>query len=195
MTKKYYLESKNDFTDSSALIEKNLAEFGTCEHLDKCAETNLPPFWVYYTGGEMETTNRKISNTAAATRALGVYMYKNNALGFLHWAYNFYYDVSSFGFANPIAYPNAYRHLPGVTYLAYPINRKGELTAYPSIREMLMREAMDDLRALKLLEAKIGRENTLALCEEKIGTLTACTIPSGEELRELRELINKKNSE
>ena len=165
------------------------------EHLDKCTETSLPLLWVYYTGGEMDTTNRKISNTAAATRVLGVYMYKYRALGFLHWAYNFYYDVSSTGFANPIAYPNAYRHLPGIAYLSYPINQKGISTTVPSIREKLMAEAMDDLRALKLLESKIGREKTLKICEDKLGSITVHTIPVGEELRELREIINAKIAE
>ena len=53
-----------------------------------------------------------------------------------------------------------------------------------------MREAMDDLRALKLLESKIGREKTLAICEEKLGTITAYTLPESEALRELREIIN-----
>ena len=53
-----------------------------------------------------------------------------------------------------------------------------------------MREAMDDLRALKLLESKIGREKTLAMCEEKLGRITYRTIPLGEAMRELREEIN-----
>ena len=79
---------------------------------------------------------------------------------------------------------------PGVTFLAYPINQKGAQTVYPSIREELMREAMDDLRALKLLESKIGREKTLAICEEKLGGIDAYMIPEGEAMRELREIIN-----
>ena len=64
------------------------------EHLNKCNDVDLP-FWVYYTGGEMDITNRKITNTAASTRVLGILMYRYKALGFLHWAYNFYYDRMS----------------------------------------------------------------------------------------------------
>ena len=151
--------------------------------------------WLYYTGGEDKTANRKISNTAAATRVIGLHMYKYNALGFLQWAYNFYYDRLSFGFADPKISPSAYKNFPGVCYLCYPINHKGNASVVPSIREELMREAMDDYRALKLLESKIGRKATIALCEKKLGEITTYTIPRGDALRELREIINKKIAE
>lgn len=164
-------------------------------HLKDYDEKRCPSIWIYYTGGDECTANRKISNTAAATRVLGIHMYKYNAKGFLHWAYNYYYDRMSFGFSNPHANVNAYKFLPGISYLCYPINEKGTATVVPSIREKLMAEAMDDLRALKLLESKIGREKTLALCEEKLGNINAYTIPEGEALRELREIINAKIAE
>ena len=151
--------------------------------------------WLYYTGGDENTSNRKISNTAAATRVLGVHLYKYMAKGFLHWAYNYYYDRISFGYSTPHLFPNAYKSLPGIAFLAYPINEKETKTAYPSIREKLMCEAMDDLRALKLLESRIGREKTLALCEEKLGTINVFTVPEGEALRELREIVNAKIEE
>lgn len=60
MTKKYYLESKNDFTDSSALIEKNLAEFGTCE---------LGPGKFYVSGINMPDGSA-IIGTGAATKII-----------------------------------------------------------------------------------------------------------------------------
>ncbi len=163
--------------------------------LDGFEGKKCPSIWIYYTGGDVNTSNRKISNTAAATRAIGIHMYKYKALGFLHWAYNYYYDRISYGFANPAAYANAYKSLPGIAFLAYPINEGKIRTVYPSIREKLMCEAMDDLRALKLLESKIGREKTLELCENRLGRITAYTIPTGEALRELRELINDKIAE
>ena len=118
-------------------------------------------------------------------------MYKYEAKGFLHWAYNFYYDRLSFVFANPAVSPNAYKMFPGITQLAYPVLGKGKNTVFPSIREKLMGEAIDDLRALKLLESKIGREATLKLCEDRLGEITATNIPSGEALRLLREEVNE----
>ena len=49
---------------------------------------------------------------------------------------------------------------------------------------------MNDYRALRRLEEKIGREATLALCEEKLGEIGVYTVPTGEDLRQLRERIN-----
>ena len=164
------------------------------DHLKTYDENTHPPIWLYYTGGGKNTSNRKISNTAAATRVIGLHMYKYKALGFLHWAYNFYYDRLSFGFCDPRTSVNAYKHFPGITHLCYPASEGCGFVA-PSIREKLMGEAMDDLRALRLLESKIGREATLALCEESLGEINAYTVPEGEALRELRELINKKIAE
>lgn len=183
-----------DAMSDYAFYEKGLVDQPILhlESVEKFNAKTCPSIWLYYTGGEAETANRKISNTAAATRIIGLQMYKYNAKGFLHWAYNFYYDFLSMGFADPRTYTGGYKLFPGISYLAYPINQKGHSGVAPSIREKLMAEAMDDLRALKLLESKIGREATLALCEDFIGKITPFTIPEGEQLRELRELINAK---
>ena len=117
-------------------------------------------------------------------------MYKYKALGFLQWAYNYYYDRLSFGFADPKTAVSAYKNFPGVTYLCYPVSIKGKATVVPSVREKLMGEAMDDLRALNLLESLIGREATLALCEKKLGEIDTYTIPTEDALFELSEEIN-----
>lgn len=184
---------------SDAMFDTSFYEAGLVDqpilaisYLEKYDEKKCSNIAIYYTGGEMGNSNRKICNTAAATRVLGVLLYKYNAKGFLHWAYNFYYDISSRGFCDPKINPCAYRLHPGITFLAYPINQKGVSTVYPSVREELMREAMDDFSALKLLESKIGREKTIALCEQKLGKIDAYTIPEGEALRELREEINAR---
>lgn len=187
---------------SDAMFDTSFYEAGLVDQpilsidcLEKYDEKKCPDIALYYTGGETGTTNRKICNTAATTRVLGVLLYKYNAKGFLHWAYNFYYDISSRGFSDPKVNPCAYRLHPGITFLSYPINQKGVATVYPSMREELMREAMDDLSALKLLESKIGREKTLAICEERLGTIKSNTIPEGEAMRELREIINRSIEE
>ena len=150
-------------------------------------------FWLYYTGGEGggPYTNRLLSNTAARTRVLGLHMYRYNAPGFLQWAYNYYYDFRSTGCYDPKITANGYRMYPGVSYLCYPILAKGGRCVAPSIREKLMGEAMDDLRALRLLESMIGREATLAMCEKAFGPIDYSTIPEGEQLREFRETVNR----
>ena len=176
---KYYTEG---------LVDQPIFHVG---HMTNEIKENCNSFWLYYTGGEVNTSNRKISNTAAATRVIGVQMYVYNALGFLQWGYNYYYDMLSLGFSNPASNPSAYKLFPGVAFLCYPIFAKGKATVTPSIREKLMSEGMDDLRALRLLESKIGREATLELCEKHLGKIDTFTIPTGEALRLLREDVNR----
>ncbi len=159
-------------------------------HMQDYSRKVCPSIWLYYTGGEEATSNRKITNTAAATRAIGIHMYKYEALGFLQWAYNYCYDRLSVGFGSPSAV-NTYKMMPGVCNLCYPVKLRNSVKICPSIREELMREAFDDLRALKLLESKIGREATLAICEKRLGEINAYTIPTGDALLELREEINE----
>ena len=151
-----------------------------------------PDLWLYYTGSTTpRCTNRLISNTCARTRVLGLQLYRYQARGFLHWAYNFYYDRLSAGCYDPKSAPNAYKMLPGVTFLAYPVFGRGT-HAVPSIREKLMAEAFDDLRALRLLESRIGREAVLELCERRLGSVSWQTIPEEDALMSLREEVNRR---
>lgn len=166
-------------------------------YLDKAPEFEAvhAPFWVYYTAGpyHLRCANRLITNTAARTRVLGVQMYRYQALGFLHWGYNFYYDRLSAGVFDPKSNPCGYKQLPGCSYLAYPLMGQGDCHVAPSIREKHMTEAFDDLRALKLLESYIGREAVLALCEKHLGEpVEYTTIPERDALFHLREEINRR---
>jgi len=166
-------------------------------HADEFEKT-CGSFWLYYTGhpGHSRCTNRLISNTSARTRVLGVQMYRYKALGFLQWAYNFYYDRLSAGIVDPRSNPGGYKQIPGAAFLAYPLPGGGKHHVAPSIREKLMAEAMDDLRALKLLESRIGRAAVLALCEKFLGEpITNELIPEGDALYALRMLINEKIKE
>lgn len=150
-------------------------------------------FWVYYTGGphHKRATNRLISNTGARTRVLGLQMYRYRALGFLHWGYNYYYDRMTHGIFNPLLTPCGYKQYPGVAHLVYPFCSKG-IYVLPSIREKLMAEAFDDLRALNLLESLIGRENTLQICQQAFDDPIDCRlIPCEDQLCTMRELVNE----
>lgn len=152
-----------------------------------------PDFWVYYTGGyyEKNSANRLITNTAARTRVLGVQMWYYGAKGFLHWGYNYCYDRLSAGMVDPRVSPNGYKLYAGDCCLPYPTVTGGRHVV-PSIREKLMGEAFDDLRALKLLEKKIGREETLKICEETLGGKISNTlIPDADTLHKLRNKVNR----
>ncbi|MBQ4324136.1 MAG: DUF4091 domain-containing protein [Clostridia bacterium] len=152
------------------------------------------PFWVYYTGGphHRRATNRLITNSAARTRVLGLQMYRYNALGFLHWGYNYYYDRLSNGLFEPRSNPCGYKQYPGAAHLVYPVYGNTECHVAPSIREKHMAEAIDDLRALRLLEQSIGREKVLALCEDILqAPINNKLIPAGDQLYTLREKVNQ----
>ncbi|MBQ7090892.1 MAG: DUF4091 domain-containing protein, partial [Clostridia bacterium] len=76
-------------------------------------------------------------------------------------------------------------------FLVYPGN-DGE--AWESLRLNALREAMDDMRALKLYEQKFGREATEKLILEGTdGTFDFCRYPTDPDyLMNLRERIAKE---
>ena len=193
-----------DFPVADALSEKAYFERGLVKNpiafIDRAEEFDAlkAPFWVYYTGGPHHAmaTNRLITNTAARTRVLGIQMYRYNALGFLHWGYNYFYDRLTAGVFDPRANPCGYKQLPGAAHLVYPVFGRGEPPVAPSVREKHMAEAMDDLRALQLLEQLIGREKTLDLCREVLGQpIDNRLIPEKEQLFVLRQKINARIEE
>ncbi len=146
---------------------------------------------LYYTGGESQPgmSNRLLTSAPQKTRILGLHIFRYRAKGFLHWAYNYNYGRMSTGLFNPAIDPCFYKNIPGVTYLVYP-NADG--TPMPSLREKQMCEAMNDYRALCLLESWIGHEAVLRICEEVLGQkIDYLTIPdSGDAMLALRERIN-----
>lgn len=144
---------------------------------------------MYYTGGEGRSANRRIDDAPARTRILGLLLYRYNARGFLHWGYNFYYGNMSHGLFDPKNDPCFYKNMPGVTYLAYPT---ADRDVMPSLREKYMKEAINDYRALRLLETYVGREAVLALCREYFGgEADYLTQPaSAEEMLSFRVRIN-----
>jgi len=156
---------------------------------------SCPSFWLYYTGGEQNHANRRISDTAACTRSLGLQLYRCQARGFLHWAYNFYYDRLSAGQFSPAVLPGGYKALPGITCLAYPITGNKATPVVPSIREKLLAEGFDDLRALKLLESRIGRDAVMDFLHEQFGEIRITTVPTGDAMLHFRMALNRKIKE
>lgn len=152
----------------------------------KCKQLML-----YYTGGHGNCgiSNRLLTSSPWSTRSLGLLLYRYEAKGFLHWAYNYTYGNMSRGFYQPAMEPAFYKNVPAATYLAYPDPIYGIL---PSLREKQMCSAINDFRALYLLESLIGRESVLALCEGVLGkNIDYYTVPdSAEQMVALREAIN-----
>ncbi len=156
---------------------------GRCENL-----------WCYYTGGHQQSfSNRLIANSSERNRMIGIQMYYNNVKGFLHWAYNYYYDIMSNGIYDPKTSPEGYGSTAGTSFLVYP-SRDGK--ALQSIRQKVFYEGINDMRALSLFEKTFGREKTNEIIEKYFGKVTFKTeAESAEKLLAFRNEVNRLISE
>lgn len=156
-------------------------------------DAKVEGLWVYYCGGgKSGVSDRSIAMPSARTRILGVQLYYFNIEGFLHWGYNFYNSCHSRTVLDPFGYPDGGYFTPaGDCFLVYPGN-DGE--AWESLRLNALREAMDDMRALKLYEQKFGREAAEKLIMKEIdGTFDFIHYPTNPDyLLNLRERIAKE---
>ena len=108
----------------------------------------------------------------------------------LHWGFNFYNNQFSKKAINPYEITDCEGSFPsGDAFLVYP-GEGGR--PEESIRLMAMNEALQDYRALKLLEAKIGKTAVIELLEEGLSEpVTFFEYPkSPEYLITLRRKIN-----
>ena len=156
----------------------------------KFHEAGVPGLWTYYCGGgRAGVADRSISMPTHRTRMLGVQLYYYNIEGFLHWGYNFYNTRHSYSVLDPYSNPDgSYFNPSGDCFLVYP-GLDGE--AWPSLRLNALREAMDDIRALRLYESRFGRAAAEALILEGTdGTFTFTHYPTDPlYLTNLREKI------
>ena len=139
----------------------------------------------------MGVSDRSIAMPSWRTRMLGVQLYYYNIEGFLHWGYNFYNSCLSRNLLDPYGYPDGGYFTPaGDCFLVYP-GTDGK--AWESLRLNAIREALDDIRALRLYESKFGREAAEKLIMEDAGeVLTFTEYPTDKYyLTNLREKIAK----
>ena len=144
----------------------------------KFHEAGVPNLWTYHCGGgRAGVADRSISMPAHRTRILGVQLYYYNIEGFLHWGYNFYNTQFSYHPIDPYGNPDGSNFTPaGDCFLVYPGT---DGNCWPSLRLNALREAVDDMRALRMSESKFGREATEALILEGTdGTLTFTHYPT-----------------
>ncbi|MBQ9131194.1 MAG: DUF4091 domain-containing protein [Clostridia bacterium] len=131
---------------------------------------DVPNLWCYYCCSQAEdVANRFLAMPSYRNRIIGVQMYKFGIYGFLHWGYNFYYGRLSVGKINPYCNTDANIGFPsGDSFSVYPL----ENGVTPSLRFKVFYEALQDMRLLKLVEEKIGRDAVIAeldrLCEEPL---------------------------
>lgn len=160
-------------------------------HTEAFLEHNVPDLWVYYCLGQaQEVSNRFFAMPSARTRIIGTQFYKFNIAGFLHWGYNFYNDQYSYRTINPFLCSDGDRFAPsGDTYSVYP-GTNGQ--PWPSLRQVVFHDALQDLRALRLCEKLCGREETMKLLEDGIDPITFKQYPhDADYILNLRRRINK----
>lgn len=122
-------------------------------------------------------------------RVLGYQMYKYEVKGFLQWGLNFWYSRLSDHPIDPFTSSDPKDSFPeGDAYVLYP-GENGEPLV--SLRFKVFRDALQDQRALNLLESLIGREKTLELLESD-GVLTFNEYPHSDAWQlQKREQINR----
>ncbi|MBB6732202.1 DUF4091 domain-containing protein [Cohnella zeiphila] len=203
----------DSYRSASELVEEHLADFPIIDalsdyafyerglvrtpipannHIEPFLENGVEPLWTYYCCSQYrDVSNRFFYMPSVRNRIAGWQFYKFGVQGFLHWGYNFWYSQYSRKEIDPYRVTDAGGAFPsGDAFLVYP-GEDGQ--PVESIRLKVFREALQDLRALELLESRIGRERALELLDEGAAApLSFTDMPRDPALLlERRERINR----
>lgn len=167
--------------------------------IDLCAMKNwkgieLPERWCYYCCSDaVGVSNRLIAMPSSRNRSIGVQMFKHRTDGFLQWGFNFYYSCCSQLELDPFFRTDAYGAFPsGDAFSVYP----GQNGPLPSLRLFVFKDALQDMRALKLLESLVGYDEAIKLAEDALGeeiSFEHCF--TADALIRMRDAINGKITE
>lgn len=188
-----------DFPVMDAISDYDFYETGAVgipvpasDHIDPFIEHNVRPLWTYYCVSQRkDVANRFFIMPSARNRVLGTQLFKFGAAGFLQWGYNFWYAQYSTRPIDPFTTTDAGHAFPsGDAFLVYP----GEDGPIDSLRFEVFREALQDVRALRLLAAHIGHEATVAVLEDGLAEgITFARYPrSAQWLLGMREAVNRR---
>ncbi len=150
---------------------------------------NIPDLWTYYCCGCIkDVSNQFFGFPSARNRMIGAQLYKYNINGFLHWGYNFYYSALSREVIDPFLTTDAKASFPsGDAFRVYP-GKDGPLE---SIRLCVFRDALTDVRAMRLLEKYFGHEETVRTVEKHLGKVAFTMAPvTADAIIGMREEIN-----
>lgn len=160
------------------------------DHIHTYLEHGVKDLWAYYCMGQSkDVANRFMAMPSYRNRILGYQLYKYDIKGFLQWGFNFWFTQFSAGTLNPYLDTAAGGAFPsGDAFMVYPLDEDGEVVC--SLRLYVFNEAMQDMRALKLLETLTDRETVLGLLEDVQGF---DRYPRNSSyILELRETVNRK---
>lgn len=163
------------------------------DHLEPFLKEGIPDLWTYYCCAQgVDVSNRFFAMPSQRNRILGVQLYLYRMQGFLQWGYNFYNSGFSRRHIDPFAVTDSDESFPsGDAFLVYPGPDGQPLS---SIRLEVLRDAMEDLRALEALEKYTSREYVEKLVRETAGMdITFKEYPRDHEfLFRLRERVNRE---
>ena len=173
-----HIDALSDF----AFYEKGLVPLPVpCENHIEPFAGHTPELWTYYCCGQYndEVPNRFFAFPSIRNRILGALLYKYNCAGFLHWGYNFYFTQLSKRPVDPFTETDAGGAFPsGDAFCVYP-GPGGE--PWPSLRQKVFFDGLQDLRALQTAEQKAGREAVLRLIADTLGDIDFSHYPMEEE--------------
>ncbi len=135
--------------------------------VDDFQKEPLEERWVYYCGNWQDCVpNRSYGMPSIRCRVMGILLYLYGIHGFLHWGYNFWFTQYSLDQDNdPWKVTDAGRaFIGGDSFNVLP----GPNGPIDCLHYETFHEGLQDLRALQALEAKIGREKTVALIQEGV---------------------------
>lgn len=179
--------SKKEFYDNDVMDIPVVAT----DRIMPFIESKVDPLFAYYCGKlHYKLSNRYLSMPLYRCRIIGLQLYKYNIKGFLHWGFNFYNTYRSENSVNPYVTTSAGGiYLSGDCFIVYP----GKDIPYPTLRYMMMRDAMQELRLLKQAEKYIGREEVVKIIDEMADMdVTFAEYPRNNEYQiELNNKIKK----
>ena len=158
------------------------------DHIHTFMEHGVSNLWTYYCMGQgKDVANRFMAMPSYRNRILGYQLYKYDIKGFLQWGFNFWFQQFSTGVLNPYLDTTAGGGFPsGDSFLVYPLDENGDVVC--SLRLYVFCEAMQDLRALKLLESLSDRETTTEMLKDIEGFTVYPR--NSQYILQLREKIN-----
>ncbi|MBR6524933.1 MAG: DUF4091 domain-containing protein [Clostridia bacterium] len=156
-------------------------------------EHQVPGLWTYYCCGQVnKVSNMFIAFPSYRNRILGCQLFKFNIRGFLQWGFNFYNSQYSDYPINPYATTDADGWVPaGDPFQVYP-GKDGK--PEESIRLAVTTQALQDLRAMRMLEKLTSHEYVVSIMDEMaMEPVTFSQYPRNNMyLLTLREKINKE---
>ncbi len=180
-----------DALSDPGYFDKGLVDhpIAATDHIEGFLQRQVPGLWAYTCCSQnVDVGNRFLAMPSYRSRILGWQLYKYRCAGFLHWGYNFWNTQNSRSPIDPYTVTDAGRAFPGGdAFSVYP----GPEGPIKSLRMKVFHHALQDLRALTLLESLGGEEAIKALPGYE--WLTFSTYPrSPGSLLAWREAVNKE---